>query len=87
VLLMRQAWDFVAFRWDRYVLTFGLYDQLRIFGNLRQMWHELVSRFQQPEKPEPKAPAGEEPAGGEVAAGEPGPRSRETLRNRDRVDR
>lgn len=73
-LLMRQAWDFVAFRWDRYVLTFGLYDQLRIFGNLRQMWHELVSRFQQPEKPEEKAPAGEEPAGGEVAAGEPGPR-------------
>ncbi|RPH57052.1 DUF3488 domain-containing protein, partial [bacterium] len=27
---LRQGWDFLVFRWDRYVLTFGLYDQLRI---------------------------------------------------------
>lgn len=75
-LLMRQAWDFVAFRWDRYVLTFGLYDQLRIFGNLRQMWHELVSRFQERDRPEEKAPAGGEAAASseEIVAGESGPR-------------
>jgi transglutaminase-like putative cysteine protease len=74
-LLMRQAWDFVAFRWDRYVLTFGLYDQLRFFGSLRNMWHDLVSRFQQPEKPEKRTPAGEQPVGDEGgASGEPGPR-------------
>jgi transglutaminase-like putative cysteine protease len=75
-LLMRQAWDFVAFRWDRYVLTFGLYDQLRIFGGLREMWRDLVGRFQQQEKPAEKAPAGgEQPAAGEeAAAGESGPR-------------
>ncbi|HEX5718248.1 MAG TPA: DUF3488 and transglutaminase-like domain-containing protein [Thermoanaerobaculia bacterium] len=74
-LLMRQAWDFVAFRWDRYVLTFGLYDQVRIFTGLREMWRDFVSRFQQPETRE-KTPAGrQQPVGGEeAAAGEPGPR-------------
>jgi protein-glutamine gamma-glutamyltransferase len=44
-LLMRQAWDFVLFRWDRYVLTFGLYDQLRIFGSLHQMWTDFWKAF------------------------------------------
>jgi hypothetical protein len=75
-LLMRQAWDFVAFRWDRYVLTFGLYDQVRIFTGLREMWRDLVSRFQQPETAGEKPAAGEpQPVGGEeAAAGEPGPR-------------
>lgn len=74
-LLMRQAWDFVTFRWDRYVLTFGLSDQLSIFTSLRGMWRDLVSRFQQPETAE-KTPLGEPlPAGGEeAAAGESGPR-------------
>jgi transglutaminase-like putative cysteine protease len=74
-LLMRQAWDFVAFRWDRYVLTFGITDQLLIFGSLRQMWHELVARFEQPEEPEKAAAGGQQPAAGEeAAAGESGPR-------------
>ena len=75
-LLMRQAWDFVAFRWDRYVLTFGIYDQLRIFGGLREMWRDLLSRFQQPATAEERAPAGEQrpAAGEEAAAGESRPR-------------
>ncbi len=44
-LLMRQAWDFVLFRWDRYVLTFGLADQLQIMGRLHQVWQSLMSLF------------------------------------------
>lgn len=48
--LMRQAWDFVVFRWDRYVLTFGLYDQLRIFGGLRELWHDFWGIFSRREK-------------------------------------
>lgn len=73
-LLMRQAWDFVAFRWDRYVLTFGLYDQLRIFGGLRDFWNDLWSRLgQQDGTPEKKsaetAPAQE---AGEILPGQPG---------------
>ena len=58
LLLAQQAWDFVLFRWDRYVLTFGLYDQLRIFGGLRQMWSELWSHFKRDEKPEGASSAG-----------------------------
>ncbi|HKI04526.1 MAG TPA: transglutaminaseTgpA domain-containing protein [Thermoanaerobaculia bacterium] len=53
MLLARQAWDFVLFRWDRYVLTFGLYDQIRIFGGLREMWNDLWSLFKRGEKPRP----------------------------------
>jgi uncharacterized membrane protein len=44
-LLMRQAWDFVVFRWDRYILTFGLYDQIRIFSSLHQMWSDFWKAF------------------------------------------
>jgi len=57
MLLARQAWDFVLFRWDRYVLTFGLYDQIRIFGGLRELWHNFWSVFKREEKPEPSAPS------------------------------
>ncbi len=58
LLLARQAWDFVLFRWDRYILTFGLYDQLRIFGGLRELWNDvwsLLKRDEKPEKPSPSA--------------------------------
>ena len=55
--LARQAWDFVVFRWDRYVLTFGLYDQLRIFGGLRELWHDFWSIFDRKEKSEPSRPS------------------------------
>jgi hypothetical protein len=51
MLLAQQAWDFVIFRWDRYVLTFGLYDQLRIFGSLRELWSDFWSLFKHHEKP------------------------------------
>lgn len=44
-LLLRQAWDFVLFRWDRYVLTFGLADQLQIMARLNQAWQSLMSLF------------------------------------------
>ena len=72
-LLMRQAWDFVSFRWDRYVLTFGLYDQLRIFGSLREMWRDLLGRFQQPDRAEKQAPAnGNQPVTEEIAVEDSG---------------
>lgn len=76
-LLMRQAWDFVSFRWDRYVLTFGLYDQLRIFGGLRDLWNDLWSRFGQQDKATEKS-AVETVQGGEgeeTAPGQPGSRT------------
>lgn len=72
-LLMRQAWDFVVFRWDRYVLTFGLYDQLRIFGGLRQLWSDFWKAF---DRKEDAAAAGPRPQAEveEAVPVEPGPR-------------
>jgi transglutaminase-like putative cysteine protease len=55
--LMRQAWDFMVFRWDRYVLTFGLYDQLRIFGGLRELWHDFWGIFGRDKAEEPSSPS------------------------------
>jgi len=57
-LLAQQAWDFVQFRWDRYILTFGLYDQLQIFGSLRDMWSDFWSFFKHDEKPEASGSTG-----------------------------
>jgi hypothetical protein len=56
-LLAQQAWDFVLFRWDRYVLTFGLYDQLRIFGGLREAWNNLWSIFRRDGKADAARPS------------------------------
>jgi hypothetical protein len=56
-LLMQQAWDFVLFRWDRYVLTFGLGDQIQIFGGLRELWNDFWSRIHHEEKPQPQRPS------------------------------
>jgi transglutaminase-like putative cysteine protease len=43
--LLTQAWDYFEFRWDRYVLTYGLYDQIQFFLGARESWHKLWSLF------------------------------------------
>ncbi|HYL06043.1 MAG TPA: DUF3488 and transglutaminase-like domain-containing protein, partial [Thermoanaerobaculia bacterium] len=71
-LLAHQAWDFVQFRWDRYVLTYGFYDQLAFFSELRGLWSGLVGFFERAGgASSPAGPAGAEPAGagGHAAAG------------------
>lgn len=56
-LLFAQAWDYVVFRWDRYVLTYGLYDQMRIFSSVAQTWKRWWSRLRGPETDsEPREP-------------------------------
>jgi hypothetical protein len=45
-LLAQQAWDFLLFRWDRYVLTYGVYDQLQVFGNLHALWDRFLRLFE-----------------------------------------
>jgi hypothetical protein len=74
-LLAQQAWDFVLFRWDRYVLTFGLYDQLQIFSGLRQMWGDFWSAFNhEPKADDAGAPPGLEalnPDGSQQPGGGP----------------
>jgi hypothetical protein len=39
--LLDQAWDAVLFRWDRYVLTYGFYDQVGAFIKLRELFEGL----------------------------------------------
>ncbi|HLY79087.1 MAG TPA: transglutaminase-like domain-containing protein, partial [Caulobacteraceae bacterium] len=69
-LLAHQAWDFVQFRWDRYVLTYGFYDQLELFGELRSLWHGLLRTFERGrETPSPEGPAGAVADNGDGAAG------------------
>ncbi len=50
-----QAWDWVIFRWDRYVLTYGMADQIQAFFGLRDLWLRMREMF------ESDAPALEEP--------------------------
>lgn len=68
-LLTQQAWDFLVFRWDRYVLTYGIYDQIQIFASLRSLWRDLWGLFgdRREKTPEPVASPMQEPAGEEPA--------------------
>lgn len=61
-LLTQQAWDYVLFRWDRYILTYGFSDQLRIFGGLRDLWADLWRIFDRGGKSSAPKPAAADPA-------------------------
>lgn len=71
--LVRQAWDYLRFRWDRYVLTYGLYDQLQVFSGLRDLWNDLLNWVTRSNQ-EQGAQAVEEPAAVEDAGGSTGAR-------------
>lgn len=43
--LFAQAWDYVVYRWDRYVLTYGFGDQMRVLLFLRRAWLGVKSWF------------------------------------------
>jgi hypothetical protein len=38
-----QAYDYLIFRWDRYILTFGASDQAGLLGYTRELWERLES--------------------------------------------
>ena len=70
--LLRQAWDFLEFRWDRYVISYGFYDQARAFFGLRSLWLDLrrllFGRKSRPDVARPAEPAAApEPAPEDVA--------------------
>jgi transglutaminase-like putative cysteine protease len=59
--LMRQGYDFVVFRWDRYVISYGVNDQARLFEGvsqrLRAWWQGLWgNRDAEREQPRPTMP-------------------------------
>lgn len=41
----REAWEFVLFRWDRYVISFDFYDQVGIFYRLHTLWDQLAKEL------------------------------------------
>ncbi|HEV7670578.1 MAG TPA: DUF3488 and transglutaminase-like domain-containing protein [Thermoanaerobaculia bacterium] len=50
--LAQQAYDFMLFRWDRYVLTFGVGDQAEILRRLYSAWSALRNLFSSEKKSE-----------------------------------
>ena len=69
-LLLADMWDYVLFRWDRYVLTFGIADQMQLLLQVRSVWLSFWHVFQRPERaPEVTAPVVEDLPGGQAAQG------------------
>lgn len=66
---MREAWEFVVFRWDRYVISFDFYDQVGIFFRLRSLWDQFTRElFRSTRGPRANAAAAASP---EAAVAEP----------------
>ena len=64
-LLFSEISDFVKFRWDRYVLTFGFYDQMTLLLQARGAWLAFWRVFQRsPKAPDPTAGLTEAVTGG-----------------------
>jgi transglutaminase-like putative cysteine protease len=72
-LLLRQAYDTLVFRWDRYVLSFDFYDQVRVFSNLRDFWSRLLAQLREREDTVPTETPTEEVGGAPETRVEPRP--------------
>jgi transglutaminase-like putative cysteine protease len=61
---LSQAWDLLVFRWDRYVLGYGLNDQLSVFWGLRSWFGRVRNLFRNlsPGGAEPELLSRETPA-------------------------
>lgn len=76
---IRDAWEYVVFRWDRYVISFDFYDQVGIFFRLRTLWEQLAKDlFQATRGPRPAAVAEAAPPDA-VAAASAGPKTPASL--------
>ena len=71
-LLVSQVYDYITFRWDRWVLTYGADDQSSVFRRLRERLQEFWSRFQKEEQAETGTSGEENPREFDVE-GEAGP--------------
>jgi hypothetical protein len=69
-----QLWDFVVFRWDRYVLTYGAADQreflVRVFDGAWRWWQRVrAGRAPVPETPAPQIAAESVPSSSSAPSG------------------
>lgn len=66
-LSMRQAYESLVLRWDRYVLSYDFYDQVGAVSELRRLWEQLTSAWSR----ERAAPPDRSSAGGAVEGASP----------------
>lgn len=72
-LLLSEVWDYMLFRWDRYVLTFGFYDQVQLLMQARSAWLSFWRIFQRNQSvPDAASPSVESLPGGAAAPGTEG---------------
>lgn len=57
--MLGQVYDFLVFRWDRYVLTFGFADQVGMLFRFRDLWGALAAWLRS-DGPSPETEAGPE---------------------------
>lgn len=43
--VLSQTWDYLLFRWDRYVLTYGFKDQMAVLGVAHGLWRDFLARL------------------------------------------
>jgi hypothetical protein len=72
--LLGQAYDYLMFRWDRYVLTYGFYDQVRLLVGLRRAWDRFWSGLARPAARGSERVEGAPSEGGETPAADDGGR-------------
>lgn len=54
--VMRQAWDYLEFRWDRYVMSYGFFDQIGLLLRMRDLWRRASGALERA-VPDAEAPA------------------------------
>jgi transglutaminase-like putative cysteine protease len=47
-LMLRQAWDYLEFRWDRYVMSYGFFDQVGYLLKFRDFMRRLARSGERP---------------------------------------
>src|SRR5205085_11921652 len=50
-LFASEVLDYFMFRWDRYVLTYGFYDQLQLLMEVRSAWYRFWHVFERHQEP------------------------------------
>jgi hypothetical protein len=68
--LAAQLYDYLVFRWDRYVLTYGLADQIGVVASFRDLWRTISGWFGGALPSTPPTTAASAPG---AAVPEPGP--------------
>ncbi len=69
--LVSQAYDYILFRWDRYVLTYGFGDQVDVFVKLRDVWLRFWRTIQsEPDRDRARADEAQEESGPEESGSE-----------------